>query len=162
MRGCERRMGRGRAVLVSCADEVDEAGEFLSVQFQFEAFGHEADAGGLQFGDIAAIDGILLISAAAECECGGSFSGEDAGGCLSAVCDGNELQEVGADFAVGVKDVCEQFCGCAVSDCQQAGTHVGAQRAEFVAAAAFALEDCPALLAVGAEFQGILPGGDDF
>ncbi len=113
--------------LVACADEMDEAGEFLSGQFEFEAFGHEADAGGLQFSDIAAADGVLLISAAAECECGGSFCGEHSGEGLSAVCNGDELEEVGPDFAIGVEDVCEQFCGCAVSDGEQAGADIGTE-----------------------------------
>jgi hypothetical protein len=46
---------------------------------------------------------------------------------LSAVCNGDELEEVGPDFAIGVEDVCEQFCGCAVSDGEQAGADIGTE-----------------------------------
>ena len=146
---------------VGGADEVDQAGEILAGEFQFEAFGHEADSGGLQFGDIAAVEGILLVAAAAESDCSVCFFDEDTGRGLTGVVDGDELQEVGADFAVGIEDVCEQFGGSAVAYGEQAGSDIGTECSESMAAAAFALEHGPALLCVWYQAEGILPCGND-
>ena len=143
------------------ADELDEVCEVLAGEFLFEAFGHEADAGGLEFGDIGSVECGLLISAAGKRDGIGCFCAEDTGDSLAIVSDGDELQEVRADFAIGVKDLSEQFCWRAVFDSEQAGSDIGAEVSHAMAGAAFLLEDVASLLTVAGECQGILPCGED-
>ncbi len=143
------------------ADELDEVSEVLAGEFLFEAFGHEADAGGLEFGDVGSVECGLLFTAAGERDGIGCFCAEDTGNGLTIVSDGDELQEVRTDFAIGVEDLCEEFCWRAVFDSEQAGSDIGAEVSHAMAGAAFLLEDGASLLAVAGECQCILPCGED-